>query len=178
MTTTDLAERPETVIPDEVIVNGEAVAPEAPDPHDENIAALSPCPMCGASSAEAPEGLHDGVTGPLGRPRWHFAHCFKCGYNHREPRNVGLVAGPATLPAGLTKEIAAQIATQVHSALGLPEGTRLADVLERIQGAPPVAVTSAAQAPAMPSATDIAREMLRLQREEAAPPATAETGEA
>lgn len=170
MTTTDLAPAPEVVRGE--LVDGVPEAPPEPDPHDENIAALSPCPYCGANANEAPEGVHDGATGPLGRARWHFSHCWRCGFDHRKPANQLVVQGPS-ISAGLTREIAAQIATQVHAALGLPEGQTLADVLTAIQAAPAHAQVPVQAAPPPVSATDIAREMLRLQAEAAAPPEAA-----
>lgn len=166
MSTTDLAPRP-ALKADEVLTGDvEPVVAAEPDPHDENIDKLSPCPFCGANAAEAPEGVHDGQTGPAGRPRWHFSHCWRCGFDHRRPANALAVMGPSMLPLANTKEIAAQIATQVHAALGLPEGQTLADVLAAIRAAPqPAVVTAPAVNAPMPSATEIASEMLRLQRE-------------
>src|ERR1700676_4445263 len=70
------------------------VAPTGLDVHPgvlENIAALSPCPVCNA----------DALSGPEGWGRGHLPHCWKCGYNwkKRSPVSVNAPAVPSLAPA-------------------------------------------------------------------------------
>jgi hypothetical protein len=58
------------VSPDALLVNGSSVP-------------FGPCPSCGATPHEAPEGVS-----LSGDPHWTFPHCFKCGF--RQGHNVAV----------------------------------------------------------------------------------------
>jgi len=120
MTTTDV------VTPDAIGTDGGAIYERTDDPFAANRAALSPCPLCDANAHEGPEGEH-----------WvQFSHCWRCGYDHTRP--TGTVGGPQiTLASGMSKQVAQQIAAEVHAALGLPEGVNLGAALAAITDAAP-----------------------------------------
>jgi hypothetical protein len=65
-----------------VAVAPDAVYPAGQSPTDEDFEevalweALNPCPQCGATPHESPEGTH----GRTGDPFWEYGHCWKCGY--------------------------------------------------------------------------------------------------
>ena len=68
----------------------------------ENIAALSPCPMCNA----------DALSGPEGWGWSHLPHCWKCGYNWKKPATVPVNTPtlPALAPAQITSLATAVVA--------------------------------------------------------------------
>lgn len=70
----------------------------------ENIAALSPCPVCGSNALEGPEGW-----------AWsHLPHCWKCGYNWKKPAptSVNAPAVPSLAPAQV-QSLAAAVVEQL-----------------------------------------------------------------
>lgn len=73
----------------------------------ENIANLSPCPVCGAMATGGPEGWG-----------WsHLPHCWKCGYNWTRPIPPAVNA-PAmpTLPPAQIASLASAVVAQLKEA--------------------------------------------------------------
>jgi hypothetical protein len=73
----------------------------------ENLAALSPCPVCGANQLEGPEGW-----------AWsHIPHCFRCGYNWKRPAPTtvnapSLPSLPPAQVAALARAVVDQLRTE------------------------------------------------------------------
>lgn len=57
------------VVPDAILTGGIL------DGVTEPWQSLDPCPACGKTQHQAPEG-----TNPDGTPRWNFPHCYACGF--------------------------------------------------------------------------------------------------
>lgn len=93
----------EVITPNELILSG--APPASDDPHADNRAALSPCPVCGVSAHEGPEGEH-----------WvQFPHCWSCGYNHLNPLPNNAVPQVQALPPMAIRQIAAAVAEQIRA---------------------------------------------------------------
>lgn len=93
------------------------------------------CPYCGVHYQAGPEG-----------DTWnlHF-HCWACGFDPNRIQGVAGGALPAVVSA-LPEQFAAQLAAEVHAALGLAPGENLGDVIATIRNAQP-AVPAASSSP-------------------------------